>query len=141
MSYSGIADKKAGTSMILVAVEDLIFLSKIRQTAQLAGVDVEAADPRHVQDRLSDQTVSAAIFDLNDRSGSAVEVIRSLKSDKATRGIQLVGFVSHVQRDLATAAREAGCDIVLARSAFSQQLPQLLRQLAGQSEKPHSGPA
>jgi hypothetical protein len=45
--------------------------------------------------------------------------------------VQVMGFLSHVQTDLAAAAHEAGCDFVLARSAFAQQLPQLLVKLAG----------
>ena len=135
MSYIDEEDKKAGGCVILAAVEDFIFLSKIRQTAQLAGVEIETVDPRQVRDRLSDPSVRAVIFDLNHRSGSAVEVIRSLKSGGAANNIRLVGFLSHVQGDLAAAAREAGCDMVMARSAFSQQLPQLLRQLAGENEQ------
>jgi CheY-like chemotaxis protein len=137
MSYSAEQDKRAEHSMILTVIEDLIFLSKIRQTAQLTGVEIEVVDPQQVRDRLSDPSVRALILDLNHRSGSAVDVIRSVKSDGATRHIRIVGFLSHVQGDLAAAAREAGCDMVLARSAFSLQLPQLLRQLAGENE--HTG--
>jgi DNA-binding NarL/FixJ family response regulator len=137
MGYIEREDKKAEHSMILAAVEDLIFLSKIQQTARLAGVEIEVVAPRQVHARLSDPSVRAAIFDLNHRSGSAVDVIRAVKSDGATRQVLIVGFLSHVQGDLAAAARDAGCDMVLARSAFSQQLPQLLRQLAG--EDGHTG--
>jgi DNA-binding NarL/FixJ family response regulator len=138
MSYSAKEDKKAEHSMILTAVEDLIFLSKIRQTARLAGVEIEVVDPQQVRDRLSDSSVRALILDLNHRSGSAVDVIRSLKSDGATSHVRIVGFLSHVQGELAAAARDAGCDMVLARSAFSLQLPQLLRQLAGENEHARS---
>jgi hypothetical protein len=45
-----------------------------------------------------------------------------VKSDEATREISTVGFLSHVQKDLAVAAREAGCDRVVARSAFTKDL-------------------
>jgi DNA-binding NarL/FixJ family response regulator len=118
--------------MILAVVEDLIFLSKIRQTAQVVGVEVLAVELRQIQEQVVKSPDSTVIFDLNYRSGSAVEVIRALKADATTRPIKLVGFLSHIQADLAAAAREAGCDVVMARSAFSQQLPQLLRQLAGE---------
>jgi hypothetical protein len=40
--------------------------------------------------------------------------------------VKTVGFLSHVQKDLAVAAREAGCDRVVARSAFTKDLPQIL---------------
>jgi phosphoketolase len=42
------------------------------------------------------------------------------------RGIPTVGFLSHVQKDLAVAAREAGCDRIVARSAFTRDLPRIL---------------
>jgi DNA-binding NarL/FixJ family response regulator len=124
--------------MILTVVEDLIFLSKIQQTAQAFGVEIETTEPRQVADRVGRGSVGALIIDLNHRSGAAVEVIRALKANPLTEPIRVVGFLSHVQADLATAAREAGCDQVMARSAFTQQLPQLLQKLAGKQAAPAS---
>ena len=40
--------------------------------------------------------------------------------------VRVIGFGSHVERELLDAARAAGCDEVLARSAFFGRLPQLL---------------
>jgi hypothetical protein len=39
-----------------------------------------------------------------------------------------VGFLSHLQGDLKAKAVEAGCDVVMPRAAFSQNLPNLLRR-------------
>jgi CheY-like chemotaxis protein len=119
------------TGPILTVVDDLIFLSKIQQTAHQVGVPVEAVDPSKVVERITEFLVHSVILDLNHRSGAAVELARAIKANPATRHVQVMGFLSHVQSDLAAAARAAGCDFVLARSAFSQQLPQLLLQLAG----------
>jgi hypothetical protein len=44
-------------------------------------------------------------------------------ADLSTR---TVGFASHVDRDLMAAAREAGCDQILARSAFFSRLRELV---------------
>lgn len=112
-------------------VDDLIFLSKIQQTAQQVGVAVEVLDPAQVESRLKDFRGRSIILDLNHRSGKALEVVRAVKANPATRDVQVIAFLSHVQGDLAAAARAAGCDTVLARSAFVQQLPQLLLELAG----------
>lgn len=116
---------------ILVVVEDLIFLSKIQHTARELGVAVEPVPLAQLPDRLSRSPAAAVIVDLNYRVGSAVETVRTIKTDTATSQAHLLGFLSHVQGDLARAAREAGCDEVLARSAFSKQLPELLARLAG----------
>jgi CheY-like chemotaxis protein len=117
---------------ILVVVEDLLFLSKIQQTAQLTGVTVKPLDPTRGLEKIAEEAPRALILDLNYRPIPALEVVRNLKAHPGTKAIPIVGFVSHVQSDLIAAAREAGCELVLARSAFTQQLPKILRNLLGQ---------
>jgi len=116
---------------ILAIVDDLFFLAKIQQTAKLVGVRVEPVTPEKVAERAAQVPVRALILDLNHRSGSALQTLRTLKADAEIGAIQVLGFLSHVQTDLAAAAREAGCDVVLARSTFSQRLPELLKEPAG----------
>jgi CheY-like chemotaxis protein len=118
-------------AIILTVVEDLVFLSKIEQTARLLNLAVRRMDPSEGSCVKADEQPRAVILDLNHRSIHPLELVRKWKCDAATKDIPILGFVSHVQTDLITAAREAGCDIVLARSAFTQQLPQLLERLAG----------
>ena len=116
---------------ILIVVDDLIFLSKIQETAHQLGVPLEVVDPGKVEARLAEFAVHSIIIDLNHRSGKAVELARAIKANPGTRHVGVMAFLSHVQSDLAAAARAAGCDVVLARSVFVQQLPQLLSNLAG----------
>lgn len=121
---------RSGAAKILAMVEDLIFTSKIQQAAKLAGVRVEFVQPQDVVQRVGEETVGALIVDLNHRSGRAMEVVRAVKSGPAAAATRTLGFVSHVQGDVIEAARAAGCDLILARSAFAEQLPELLRKLA-----------
>lgn len=114
---------------IFLVVEDLLFLSKILETAQRLGVTVEAVDPGSLQERLAAENPCAIILDLNHRSGRAIQFISDIKKNGAGQSVPVIGFLSHVQSGLAQAAREAGCDQVLARSAFTQRLPQILRQI------------
>ncbi|MGH9434671.1 MAG: hypothetical protein ACRD06_01580 [Terriglobia bacterium] len=123
---------------ILVVVEDLIFLSKIRQTAKLIDITLEDTRPAQLRERLTAGPVNAVICDLNYRAGLALEAIREIKHIPALRPIPMIGFLSHVQADLAVAARDAGCDLVMARSAFAAQLPQLLRRYAANDVVPPS---
>lgn len=126
--------RKAGDTVaatILTVVEDLLFLSKIQQTASVLDLDVRPMDLSTGAEARTDDLPQAIILDLNHRSISALELVRNLKAHAATTGIPIVGFASHVQADLISAARAAGCDIVLARSAFTRQLPQLLARLQG----------
>ncbi len=118
---------------IVVVVDDLFFLAKIQQTARQLSITVETAVPAALQARLAQGGACAVILDLNHRSGAAVEAVKDVKRSSLTAKIPVVGFLSHVQADLAKAAQAAGCDKVMARSAFSQQLPLLLRELSQSS--------
>jgi CheY-like chemotaxis protein len=115
---------------ILAVVDDLFFLAKIQQTARQLNIAVESVAPAALKTRLAQGGVCAVLLDLNHRSGAAIETIEALKQDLTAAKVPVVSFLSHVQTDLAQAARAAGCDKVMARSAFSQQLPLLLRQLS-----------
>jgi DNA-binding NarL/FixJ family response regulator len=117
--------------MILAVVDDLLFLSKIQQTAQHLGVAVKSTQPADLPSLAVEYAPNALIIDLNHRSGKALEVLRALKSEAKTKEIAVIAFVSHLQTELIAAARDAGCDLVLARSAFVSQLPSLLKRFSG----------
>jgi len=69
----------------------------------------------------------AMIVDLNITSLQPLDLITELKKDVQTTDIPVVGYVSHVQTELIRAAQSSGFDRVMARSAFSKELPALLR--------------
>jgi len=116
-------------AIIVTFVEDLFFLAKIQETAKALGITVVAGDARRGPAAIAEAQPQAIILDLNSRQLAAVALIQTLKSDPATRPIRIVGFASHVQAQLISDAKAAGCDAVMARSAFTQQLPNFLQSL------------
>ena len=113
--------------MILCAVDDLIFSIKISTAAKALGAEVFfERSPEHVVSRVREKMPTLVILDLNSTKLRPLEVIAHLKADATLRGIPTLGYVSHVQTDVISAARSAGIDEVLARSAFSEQLGQIL---------------
>lgn len=116
---------------ILAVLEDLLFTVKINDVAKRNGLDVEfVKSERDAIDKAKTNPM-LIILDLNSRAVDALKLIGDLKADDSTRKISLIGYVSHVQGELKQKAHEAGCDIVMARSAFSQNLPVLLKRHAG----------
>ncbi len=114
---------------VLAAVEDLLFKSKISETAGVLGI--EAGFPRSKErllETLRESPPDLLVLDLNSARFEPLELLRTAKSDGITQRIPTVGFLSHVQRDLAVAAKEAGCDRVMARSAFTRDLPKILAE-------------
>ncbi len=111
-------------------MSDLMFTVKIQEAAKRAGL--EAVFVKSEQDALAQAKDKPAvmILDLNNTGAQPLDVISKLKSDQETSKISLLGYVSHVQADLKQAAQEKGCDMVIARSAFSQNLPTILRRYA-----------
>jgi CheY-like chemotaxis protein len=120
---------------ILAVVEDIFFLAKIQQTARKLGITVESVAPDALQNSPAGNGAGAVLLDLNHRSGKAISALKGLKTDPAMRSVPVVAFLSHVQTDLAQAARAAGCDRVMARSAFSEQLPVLLQELSNNDNR------
>jgi DNA-binding NarL/FixJ family response regulator len=113
--------------MVLVAVDDLLFSSKIRATAKQAGVDITfARTPEEILERARALQPALAIFDLNSAKSNPVETIAAMKRDPSLSTIRTVGFASHVHVDLINAARQAGTDDVMPRSAFAAKLADIL---------------
>lgn len=119
-------------SRIFAFVEDLFFLAKIQETGRKMNVKVEfVKTEKDLAERLKsngEEKPSLIIFDLNNANVKPLTLIPKLKAK--LKKTSIIGFLSHVQGDLKQKAHEHGCDMVLARSAFSQNLPQILKRHA-----------
>ena len=113
--------------MILCVVDDLIFSIKISTAAKALAVPVFfERSPDMVLLRIRERRPSLVIFDLNSATLRPLDAIAQMKADPELRSMRTLGYVSHVQTDVIGAARSAGIDEVLARSAFSERLGQIL---------------
>jgi hypothetical protein len=117
---------------ILFFIEDLFFFAKINETARKLGIKVAFVKNQpetlaRIIDAPEDERPSLIVFDLNNAAAKPLTLIPKIKS-KLKRGTSVIGFLSHLQGDLKAKAVEAGCDMVMPRSAFSQNLPNLLRR-------------
>jgi CheY-like chemotaxis protein len=115
---------------IFFFIEDLFFLAKIQETSRKLGIKV--AFIKAEKDSISkltesEERPSLIVFDLNNASAKPLTLIPKLRA-KLKKGTSIIGFLSHLQSDLKAKAIEAGCDIVMPRSAFSQNLPNLMRR-------------
>src|SRR3954470_10840926 len=102
-------------------------MSKIKTAASQLGVPVSFV--RSSAGALADMRSNPPalmILDLNNPRTDPLGTVAALKRDPATMGIRTVGYASHVLTDVIDAARQAGVDEVLARSAFTARLPEIL---------------
>jgi hypothetical protein len=117
---------------IFFFIEDLFFIAKIQETARKLGVKVAFVknDKEAITALTSgeeEDRPGLIVFDLNNANAKPLTLIPKLKT-KLKRSTSIVGFLSHLQGDLKAKAVEAGCDTVMPRAAFSQNLPNLLRR-------------
>ncbi len=122
--------------MVLCVVDDLIFSVKISTAARVVGAEIYfERNPEMVLARIREKRPALVIFDLSGTKLRPLETIAAMKSDPGLRSIRTLGYVSHVQTDVINAARTAGIDEVLARSAFSDRLGQILTTPSTKSGK------
>jgi PleD family two-component response regulator len=115
--------------MILAVLDDLMFTSKIKTAANQLGVAVTfARSSAAALAEMRKAAPSLVIFDLNNPRTDPLGTVSAMKGDPALAAIPTLGFASHVQTDVIDAARAAGVDDVLARSAFTMRLGEILQR-------------
>jgi CheY-like chemotaxis protein len=108
---------------VVALVDDLFFQMKLAETAKQLGLDVKVAANGDALMGLLETAPKLVIVDLNARSQPLQAIARVRQ---ASKDIRVVGFVSHVQTQLAAQAQAAGCNEVLPRSSFTQNLAAIL---------------
>jgi DNA-binding NarL/FixJ family response regulator len=111
---------------VIAFVDDLMFLSRIREAAKARGLEVQGA--RTVADLLAAgrEAPRLVILDLDRTRPPASEALAALRGEPALASVPIVGFFSHVHAERGREAREAGCTKAMPRSVFVQELDALL---------------
>jgi DNA-binding NarL/FixJ family response regulator len=115
---------------VVALVDDLMFVSRIREAARGHGLDVRTV--RRVPDLLEACRGDArlVLMDLDSAQLPIMDALTTVCADPAFSALTVVGFFSHVHADRGRQARAAGCTQTLPRSVFVEQLPALLQAAA-----------
>jgi len=108
---------------VVALMDDLFFQMKLAETAKQLGLEVKVAANVEALLALLEPEPNLVIVDLNARS-QPVQAIERLRAAHAN--VRVVGFLSHVQRELAAQAEQAGCNEVMPRSNFTRNLAAIL---------------
>ncbi len=109
----------------LLISPDLLFAGRIQAAAEPLGMRLlQETDLAEIDNRLSEGSVAIVLFDLNIASPTIGEVMERLPGSQRPL---TVAFGPHVNTVRLQEAKDAGCDRVLPRSRFVQELPGLLR--------------
>lgn len=106
----------------LLLSDDLIFTSRVTGTARALGLTVKAARSAEAVLALARQEAPACVvLDLHNPGLDLAVLLGRLAEVCPTRP-RVVAYGSHVETAVLKAARAAGCDIVLPRSRFVEEL-------------------
>jgi CheY-like chemotaxis protein len=117
---------------IVACVDDLFFRSKIEATARHLNVPVTFVSSKDLSK--ASAGAAAVLLELSS-NGDAVEAVEALRKGKSPSDVPVIGFLSHVDKDLARKAEAAGVTQVMPRSQFSEGLPDLLMDLLAPGTK------
>ena len=122
----------------MAVVTDLIFATKITSTAASVGAPVRVVRGLdQLGESLKDGRAPLVLIDLEADGIDSMAAIGTCR--RSGLELRVIAFGSHVRRDLLAAARAAGADEVMPRSAFVTRLPALLGE-AGSREAGHDDP-
>jgi CheY-like chemotaxis protein len=107
----------------LVLSDDLIFFSRIAAAARDAGLAVQQARSAADLVALARQAApGGVIVDLHNPGLDLSALVAELRAACPVMP-RVVAYGSHVEAEVLRAARQAGCDRVLPRSQFVEELP------------------
>ena len=123
--------QKQESKRVLAVVTDLFFSVKLSEAAKRNGMPLEFVKNGEEVIEKAKSRPTLIVFDLNFDAVEPLKLIAQLKGDPDTRSVSLLGYLSHIQGELKQQAQEAGCDMVMARSALSQNLMQIFKRHSG----------
>ena len=120
--------KKHAQRTVLALIEDMFFAAKLRAVAAELQIELHlASDGSKFFWTRESVSPDLIICDLHNARTDPFEFVSRVKRDERLCRVPLIGFFSHVNIELQRRALNEGYDKVLPRSAFTKQLPQILR--------------
>src|SRR5262245_18550287 len=115
-------DSTSDPAVAYVLCDDLMFSSRINGTARALGLQLKTArSPDVLAALVQHQAPTCVLVDLAN-PGLVVEELMRVLREKCPTMPRVVAFGSHVDAATLHAARAAGCDPVLPRSKFVDEL-------------------
>jgi hypothetical protein len=122
-----VPSKSPGKTALFIS-PDLLFAGKIQAAAEPLGMkSLQVSELSSIERALVENSVHIVFVDLNLASPSIADVVGILPESPRPF---VVAFGPHVNTARLEEARLAGCDRVLPRSRFAQELPELLKRAA-----------
>ena len=109
-------------SAALLLSDDFLFISRVQGHARALGLEVRPVrTPEALLQKVGEAKPGCVLLDLHVDGLEIVSLVAGLKQGEPAPFV--VGYGSHVDVATLRRARDAGCDLVLPRSKFVEDLP------------------
>jgi CheY-like chemotaxis protein len=118
------------SATIVLLDDNLLSSSGLAATLKRQGYRVALlTDARDAPARAAAAAPGVILVNLTALAWDANALVRAMKGEPALAGVPVVGFAGHKEVERIAAAREAGCDHVVANTAIAADPGSVLRNL------------
>jgi CheY-like chemotaxis protein len=115
---------------VVLLANDLMVVSRLQNAAMKIGARIHsAANGSQALAICGDEKAALLVIDLA-TPGLMLGFVQQLKSGPA-QDVRVIAFGPHVHKERLDAARDAGCDLVVSRGQFFNDVEAVLRGSAG----------
>lgn len=120
---------ESGQTRVVAVLDDMFFSSKIKEAAKKTNIDFQIVkNTEGLIQSLKNAPPKLILVDLNSNKFNPLDLIKDINSESILQGVTTIGYLPHVEEQLKKEAIEIGCDLVMPRSRFSRELPQILKK-------------
>lgn len=117
----------ASEKNLLLVADDLFFSSRVESAAKALGAKLtKVRKLEELRGTVERTPPDLVIMDLASKTIDAQRAFAEIRSLAGGEGIFCVGYLPHVERELAEGFRERGVDLVIARSKFSREMRDII---------------
>jgi PleD family two-component response regulator len=118
--------------IILIAVSDVFFYTKVRDALKPQGYTLEKArTEREVSEKAGALHPAAVILNINDEALDAFKALEALKGDERSKAIPVLAFANHEEVDNWKRAQQLGVTKIVSRNEFSSKTLALIQEVVG----------
>lgn len=119
-------------NLVLVAVSDIFFYSKIRDVLIRLGFKSERArSQQEITEKAESLHPQALVLNMNDDTMNAMQAIKDIKGKVETQALPILAFANHEEVSTFRQAQELGITKIVSRNEFSARTGDLVTEVIG----------
>ncbi len=120
---------KISRKTICIVADDMFFSSKIETIARNIGINtVKVKNREELQKKTEGVSLDLVIIDLVSKKIDSEEAFTKFKKSSEHKKTFCIGYLPHVELEIASKFKEKGVDLVIPKSKFSRQASTIIKK-------------